>query len=163
MRIDRTGNIGIGTATPGAKLDVAGDIKASAGGTIGVTKISGTWGPGTANIPNNTFTYIGDTITLTPGNWIVYYDTFYDNDATSFSTTTYNHPCISTTNTSAGIFSCGNLETCGPSYCPINQTYQVDNVANTTTYYVIHYINGYGGSYVRIRSGWGNFYAIKVN
>lgn len=74
------GSVGIGTASPGAKLDVAGDIKASAGGTIGVTRISGTFGSNTTNIPNGTWTYIGDNITLTPGNWIVYYNSFYDTD-----------------------------------------------------------------------------------
>lgn len=45
-----------------------------------VTKISGTFGSATTNITNNTWTYIGDNITLTPGNWIVYYNTFYDHD-----------------------------------------------------------------------------------
>ncbi len=45
-----------------------------------VTKISGTFGPSTTNITAGTYVYIGDTITLPPGNWIVYYDTFYDSD-----------------------------------------------------------------------------------
>jgi hypothetical protein len=31
MRFDSTGNIGIGTATPGAKLDVTGTIKIADG------------------------------------------------------------------------------------------------------------------------------------
>ncbi|MDD5377387.1 MAG: hypothetical protein PHH16_04735 [Candidatus Gracilibacteria bacterium] len=156
------GNVGIGTVNPGTKLEVNGDIKAIAGGTIGVTKASGTFGSA-INIPNNAWTYIGDNITLTPGNWIVYYNSFYDTDGvTAFSLMTYNHPGISTNTNSAGIISLGNLGVCGQNYCPINQVYQI-SVASTTTYYIIHLINGYTGSYARLRLGWGNFYAIKVN
>ncbi|MFZ3232600.1 MAG: hypothetical protein WA194_03610 [Patescibacteria group bacterium] len=42
------------------------------------------------------------------------------------------------------------------------ENFQV-SVASTSTFYVLHLINNYGGSYVRIRGGWGNFYAIKTN
>ncbi|MFZ3232601.1 MAG: hypothetical protein WA194_03615 [Patescibacteria group bacterium] len=63
-----------------------------------VTKINGTFGSATTNITNNAWTYIGDTITLTPGNWVVYYNTFYDHDGvTPFTFATYDHPYLSTT------------------------------------------------------------------
>ena len=157
------GNVGIGTASPGAKLDVAGDIRATAGGTIGVTRISGTWGSTTTNIPNATWTYIGDNITLTPGNWIVNYSSFYDNDGTAFTSATYVYPSLSSNTNNTGLVSYGNLSMCPRDYCPFNQTYQI-NVASTTTYYIVHMIVNFGGSYVRIRgSQFGNFYAIKVN
>ncbi|MFB0965776.1 MAG: hypothetical protein QMC36_09155 [Patescibacteria group bacterium] len=116
-----------------------------------VTKINGTFGSYTTNIPNNTWTYIGDTITLTPGNWIVYYDTFYDTDGiTSFSAASYNHPFLSTTTSSADAVSKGGLTSCALSYCPVKQMYEV-SVPVTTTYKILHLVNSYGGSYVRIR------------
>jgi hypothetical protein len=162
MRVTETGNVGIGTQTPSAKLDVAGDIKATGGGTIGVTRILGTFGNAATNIPSAAYSYIGDNITLTPGNWIIYYDTFYDHDGTPFSFASYNHPSLSTTTSSANIFSYGSLSTCGANFCPVKATYQV-TVASTTTYYILQLISSYTGSYVRIRGGWGNFYALKVN
>lgn len=58
--------------------------------------------------------------------------------------------------------SSGNLSACTSGYCPVVETFQV-STASTTTYYVLHFIQSYGGSYVRIRGGWGNFYAIKTN
>ncbi len=116
-----------------------------------MTKINGTFGSATSNILNNTWTYFGDSITLTPGSWIIHYSTFYDHGNTVFAAATYNHPILSTNTNNTGNVSSGNLGACAQGYCPINQIYQI-GVANTTTYYVVHYINGYGGDYVRIRS-----------
>ena len=119
--------------------------------TPAVTKISGTFGSSTTNITNNVWTYIGDTITLPPGNWVVYYDTFYDHDGvTAFSAASYNHPFLSTTTSSADVVSKGGLTSCAQNYCPVKQMYEV-SVASTTTYKIVHLINSYGGAYVRIR------------
>jgi len=48
MKIDQTGNIGIGTSTPGAKLEVAGQIKIT-GGTPGAGKVLTSDGVGLAS------------------------------------------------------------------------------------------------------------------
>ncbi|MBX2993164.1 MAG: hypothetical protein KF681_00005, partial [Bdellovibrionaceae bacterium] len=156
------GNVGIGTAAPTAKLEVAGDIKATGGGTVGATRVIGTWGSASTNIPNNSYTYVGDYITLPAGNWTIWYDTFYDHDGTGFTASTYNHPVLSTSTSSANSVDNGGLNGCTTSYCPIKQMYFV-SPSTTTTYYVIHYINSYAGSWVRIRAGWGHFFAIKAN
>lgn len=77
------------------------------------TKINGTWGSSSTNIPNGTWTYIGDNITLTPGKWVVYYNGFYDHDGvTPFGFDGYNHPYLSTTTSQGQAVSYGNLSNC---------------------------------------------------
>ena len=85
-----TGNVGIGTAIPSAKLEVNGSVKFPAAGTPGAGKVLTSDASGNATWQNSGITaavmgsspsamvsdlsvnkYLGASITLTPGKWLI--------------------------------------------------------------------------------------------
>ncbi len=71
-----SGNVGIGTTSPGYKLEVAGDIKATGAGSIGVTVVDGHIDTSAVALSKATWSPTGDYIDLPPGTWLVTYKTY---------------------------------------------------------------------------------------